>query len=96
MRAILAAILLLTASTAQAHDAPSGWAYEAACCSNMDCGPVPSEQVQDLGGGRYRYGGLTFEGSAIRPSRDSKFHACIQVVPGMPRRPLCLYVVQGS
>jgi hypothetical protein len=48
-RAILAIALLAT--SAHAHQAPSGWPYGAWCCSDHDCSPVPEDAVQETRGG---------------------------------------------
>ena len=89
------AAFLLSAS-ASAHQAPSGWSYDMSCCSNEDCHPVEVDQVEDLGGGRWRYDGLTFEGSQVRPSKDNRFHVCIIKRSDGSRVPMCIYVLQGS
>jgi hypothetical protein len=33
----VASSILFSASQAFAHNAPSGWAYDPACCSDRDC-----------------------------------------------------------
>lgn len=44
--AMLAAALF-GVGDAQAHKAPSGWKYPAACCSNRDCGEIPATAVKE-------------------------------------------------
>ena len=43
--ALLAWAFLATWS--EAHDAPTGWRYDASCCSNRDCAEIPSHAVQE-------------------------------------------------
>lgn len=45
--AALGAAAYLTLKEAGAHDAPSGWAYDAACCNMTDCQPVATESVTE-------------------------------------------------
>lgn len=49
--AMSAAVFLLLGLPAQAHEAPSGWRYDEACCSGFDCAPVPDEAVREAPGG---------------------------------------------
>jgi hypothetical protein len=48
----LALGLILAASPAGAHEAPSGWSYDAWCCSRKDCQQIPASAVK---AGRYGY-----------------------------------------
>jgi hypothetical protein len=98
--AILAALL---AGPALAHEAPSGWTYDAVCCSNRDCQPIPDQWISEGAGGwsvvippgvhKNAPAGLTaFVPYANgRISGDEEYHAC--AVPG---RLLCLYVPPGG
>ena len=45
----IAAFALLAAMTAttQAHEAPSGWTYPLACCSNKDCTRISPDRVRE-------------------------------------------------
>jgi len=43
---ILALGLLLLASAAQAHQAPSGMEYSSFCCNGQDCAPIPAQTVR--------------------------------------------------
>ncbi|WP_246712827.1 hypothetical protein [Rhizobium sp. BK399] len=55
MRLVLALLILVAATAAKAHHAPSGFQYEAFCCNgngeNGDCQPIPSQAVRPAGGG---------------------------------------------
>jgi hypothetical protein len=37
----------LTVSPANAHQAPTGWTYPWACCSNMDCQEVEPKSISE-------------------------------------------------
>lgn len=97
MRLILAALVggcLL--STAQAHEAPSGWHYDAACCSNQDCSELPENQTpKPLDGGNWQLTtGEIVERSKVKFSPDGKYHLCRFSSTGGV---ICLYVPpQGS
>lgn len=91
----LAVAGLAICTPADAHDAPSGWAYDPVCCSNRDCRPEQNEvKATSLGwfvtstGETIRYGDRR-----IHESKDGNFHRCLikknAAGPGMTR---CLYV----
>lgn len=77
--------------TASAHQAPLGWAYDYACCSDKDCRPVPNAEVNEgQGGYSYRGQSIPYGDRRIRQSGDEHFHVC--TVAGKPDgRVLCLY-----
>ena len=89
---ILAAIVLSTA-TAAAHEAPTGWAYPFACCSNQDCRMVPDQSVLETKGGYLASNGETipYADTRIRPSPDGKYHLCT-VAGKEDTRTICLFV----
>ena len=41
------AVSALGASPAGAHQAPTGWTYPWACCSNMDCQEVETKSISE-------------------------------------------------
>lgn len=89
----LIAVLLL-AGPAFAHDAPTGWAYDTACCSGRDCAQAMSGAVRETPRGyELQSTGETviYRDTRIRQSKDEFFHECH--VGGDPKaRLLCLYV----
>jgi hypothetical protein len=105
VRAALALLLLLCAPAA-AHRAPSGWEYDQACCSDLDCAPVPESAVVEATGGyivrlvpgqhpmvRAPLAAFLAHGdSRIRVSGDEHRHACVS---GSGRL-LCIYVPPGG
>jgi hypothetical protein len=104
--AFAAAWSLVAAGEALAHDAPSGWAYDPACCSNRDCAPIAADHVRVTAQGyavslpvgahpMVRDGVVSRVVSygATRPSGDGMFHAC--VLPGSQHL-VCLYAPPGG
>jgi hypothetical protein len=75
---VLAAILLAVApSLAQAHTAPSGWAYDAGCCGGHDCRQIADDAVEPVRRGwRVKATGEVFDDEAVRWSKDGHWHRC--------------------
>lgn len=77
--------LSLIASTANAHDAPTGWRYDAWCCSGStggsehagDCAPIPSKAVKPIKGG---YQVTLHAGDHHMITKDHVFFVPYQVV----------------
>lgn len=92
---IAAAALLLAALTlsAQAHMAPSGWMYDVACCSGIDCRQIPASAIrQNSAGYVIRATGelIPFGDRRIRNSKDQYYHWCS--IGGRPdTKTVCLY-----
>lgn len=92
----LAAMLwaLLAATAAEAHKAPSGWSYPAACCSNVDCREVPDDWVKEKPDG-YQVvitGEMLFtRDKRIKDSPDGHTHWC-SVAGALDSRTICLFV----
>lgn len=84
------AIFLLTTFTVSAHD----W-YSQACCHNQDCAPIDCTEIVEKSKGYMEWSGWSFSPEQIHPSEDNKCHACIHDFPD-GKRPLCLYIQQGS
>jgi hypothetical protein len=83
--AFIAVCALLVVGVARAHD----W-YDAACCSNKDCAPIPDSDVADLGeGGFYihsRKEHIAFKDT--RQGKDDQYHLCVNQQTGAR---LCFY-----
>ena len=74
---------------ARAHQAPSGWQYDAYCCSNLDCAPIaaanvrtsPEGYVVTLGKGDHplktETTTFTIPYAEAKPSPDGDYHACL-------------------
>lgn len=98
------ALLLVAVSTAmaptaaRAHDAPAGWTYPQACCSDFDCREVADAAI---GEGRDGYtiratGEVLAPGDArLRDSPDGRFHWC-SVAGSANGRTICLFVPPRS
>ncbi len=88
-----ALLLALLPIAAQAHDAPTGWSYDAICCHNRDCRPISSASVKEDSRGFTLPTGetLAYKDTRIRESKDEQFHWC-SVNGRDDGRTLCLYV----
>ena len=51
MRGLFILVLWIWPLVALAHNAPSGWAYDAECCSGVDCAPAPVGGVRETRSG---------------------------------------------
>lgn len=85
---LLALVLVLTAARAMAHEAPTGWAYDPACCSNRDCAPAAAKTISENAEGWLVDGKDFVARGKERRSGDEFFHVCRSVYDG---RLLCLY-----
>ena len=108
-RALLAMLLAVAvaalAAAALAHQSPSGWEYDLACCSVHDCAPVPETAVREATGGysvrlvpgdhplvTSPLAAFVAHGSpALRVSGDDRRHVCVS-----HGRVLCVYVPPGG
>lgn len=93
---------LCAAPVALSHEAPTGWTYDAACCSDRDCGVMPFNRVVPTEGGwrvrvepeehHYYPGALDvvvpYDDRRLRQSGDTEFHLCLSRTGHL----LCLYV----
>jgi hypothetical protein len=87
---------------ARGHEAPAGWGYDPACCSDYDCEAIPASAVTlapdgwriRLAPGQHRFVRealdvtVPFGDPRIRRSGDGGWHACISPSTG---RVLCVY-----
>lgn len=74
--ALLAAIALAACEPVLAHQAPSGWEYPTACCSNKDCHPADVQLVK--GGFLIVETGevIPTDDKRVKISGDGEFHRC--------------------
>lgn len=83
---------------ANAHDAPSGWAYPATCCGGQDCAPVACDTIDETATGA-RWDGVDFVKHNILPSGDHSCHACVthydDAGGATHRVGRCLFILQG-
>lgn len=99
---VLAACLLGAAAAAcaawtgdvRAHDAPTGWSYPQACCSDFDCREVADAAIgEGADGYTIQATGelLGFGDARLKDSPDGRFHWCSAA--GAPKgRTICLFV----
>ncbi|MFC3071507.1 hypothetical protein [Shinella pollutisoli] len=90
----LALVLAVPIQPARAHDAPSGWSYPFACCSNDDCRPVAETAVGEGPAGyvvRATGEVVPYADPRVRASPDGDFHWC-SVAGEATSRTICLFV----
>lgn len=76
---MLAVWSVLRSSPARAHDAPSGWSYPIACCSDFDCREVSDAAVEERPEGYVIVATgevIPMTDRKVRPSPDGVFHWC--------------------
>jgi len=64
---------------ARAHDAPTGWKYPWACCSNMDCQEVHSNAVSEKPEGYVIQSTgevVAYTDKRVKDSPDGEYHWC--------------------
>ena len=98
--AIVVFLLLLAANiAARAHDAPAGWAYPLACCSNQDCRQAADGEVKEENGGftLMSTGETVSHGDArLRISPDGLFHVCQRQSGPQEGSIICLFAPPGG
>ncbi|MFC3164710.1 hypothetical protein [Ciceribacter thiooxidans] len=93
MRSLLAWLMIVLAPPAYAHDAATGWSYDAFCCNGShvsgDCQTIPSRSVRvtrngyeiTVGPGDHRLvtrrHDFTLPQSNARRSQDEEYHLCL-------------------
>jgi hypothetical protein len=77
MRPILVLGFLLAAVPAAAHQAASGWSYDAKCCGGRDCREIDDTAVAPATGGwLIKASNEIFPYRLAKPSPDGRFHRC--------------------
>lgn len=87
--------LVLSATAAVAHDAPTGWKYPWACCSNMDCKQVPKEAIKERPEGYVIANTGEVVGyldKRVRQSPDGEYHWCAHQAGIDAGHTICLFV----
>lgn len=99
--ALFGVLCLLIAWPAFAHEAtsvqgqPLGWKYPWACCSNLDCTPVPDSAISEGPDGyTIKSTGevIAYADKRIKDSPDGTFHWCAHRQGIDAGRTICLYV----
>ena len=104
MRMIFGGLVLLAMPVA-AHQAPTGWEYDAECCDMQDCARVPDGTVREVAGGyevrlspgqhplvRSPITVFVPHGPKVRVSGDEHRHACVSRSGYV----FCVYVPPGG
>jgi hypothetical protein len=76
------------------HDAPTGWSYDASCCSGIDCAQAPAHDVKETPAGYTLSTGevIPYGDHRVRRSKDEFFHECKPGGDMSSRHSFCLYV----
>ena len=94
----IAMLIAAIAFDARAHDAPSGWTYPLACCSDFDCREVPDAAVLERPEGYVIVATgevIPMSDRKVRHSPDGRFHWCS--TGGRPDgKTICLFVPPRS
>lgn len=101
---LLAAVLLMSAMPAGAHDAPpsakfpSGWAFEPRCCGNGDCYPVQTDAITERPDGYHILSTgevIPYQSYKVLPSPDGLSYRCSTAgsVMGVT---YCIYMPKGG
>jgi hypothetical protein len=92
---ILIGIVLLGYSVQRlrAHDAPTGWNYPFACCSGMDCRPIPEKAISERAEGYVVPSGevVGYQDTRLKDSPDGAYHWCT-VAGADDGRTICLFI----
>jgi hypothetical protein len=94
--------VLLWAGWAFAHDAPSGWTYPWACCSNMDCQQIstPGDAgVKETSDGyviKSTGEVIAYTDKRVRASPDGEWHWCAHPTGLDAGHTICLFVPPGG
>ena len=78
-----------------AHDAPTGWKYPWACCSNMDCQQVQSSTVLEKPQGYVIQSTgevVGYRDKRIKDLPDGEYHWCAHQAGPDAGQTICLFV----
>jgi hypothetical protein len=80
---------------AGAHDAPTGWKYPWACCSNMDCQEMSDKAISERPEGYVvnRTGEVVaYADKRVKDSPDGLYHWCAHRAGVDAGQTICLFV----
>lgn len=93
---VIVAVIIIFAPRVFAHEAPTGWTYPVACCSNKDCQMVSNDAIHEPDSVDPNYV-IRLTNERIDPrdrrvqfSPDGMFHWC--AAQDGDRRTICLFV----
>jgi hypothetical protein len=87
--------LVVFPSPAHAHDAPAGWKYPWACCSNMDCQEVSASAIAERPEGYVIQSTgevVAYTDSRVKASPDGEYHWCAHQAGIDAGHTICLFV----
>jgi len=88
-------VTLLGVLPARAHEAPTGWKYPWACCSNMDCQEVQSSAVSERPQGYVIQSTgevVAYADKRVKNSPDGEYHWCAHQKGIDAGHTICLFV----
>ena len=86
---------LLAAVPARAHEAPTGWTYPWACCSNIDCQEVQSTAISERPQGYVIQSTgevVAYSDRRVKNSPDGEYHWCAHQKGLDAGHTICLFV----
>lgn len=89
------AISPLTVSPAGAHQAPTGWTYPWACCSNLDCQEVDAKAISEKPQGYVIHSTgevVAYGDKRVKNSPDGEYHWCAHQAGIDAGHTICLFV----
>ena len=95
LAALAAASASILASPVRAHEAPTGWKYPWACCSNMDCKEIQSNAVSERPEGYVIQSTgevVAYADRRVRNSPDGEYHWCAHQAGLDAGHTICLFV----
>lgn len=96
--ALIAIGLLVYAASAWAHEAPTGWAFDPACCGNGDCKPIAATDVRETPNGYLIEPTkelIPYQSPKVRISPDGMPYRC-SVQGKVTGATYCLYISKGG
>lgn len=95
--ALAMAMVYVVVGEAGAHQAPTGWVYPIACCSNQDCREVGDAHVVESVDGYHVPSGevVAYRDRRVRNSPDGRYHWCTSAGSD-DGRTICLFVPARS
>ena len=88
-------VTALSCLTGAAHEAPSGWSYPWACCSDKDCREVAQSAIEE-GPQGYVISDtgelIPYRDSRVKDSPDGEFHRCAHKAGLDAGHTICLFV----
>ena len=88
-------VTVLSASPAAAHEAPTGWKYPWACCSNKDCRQLSDNGISERKDGyvvNQTGEVVAYADKRVKDSPDGEYHWCAHQAGIDAGQTICLFV----